>query len=83
MFNIGATTTGPVDTYYPVGGSFAGTGSSATFTKWGTVTFSFPDCGHMAFTFNGASGADAPIGPSGQGQRTWIRIANVNSIVCD
>jgi hypothetical protein len=82
-FKIGATTTGPVDTYYPSGGSFAGTGSSASFTKWGTITFSFPDCGHMVFAYNGTSGANAPIGPSGQGQRTWIRIANVNSLVCD
>lgn len=82
-FNIGATTTGSVDTYYPTGGSFAGTGGSASFTKWGTITFSFPDCGHMSFAYNGTSGANAPVGPSGASQRTWIRIANVNSIVCD
>lgn len=80
----GDRTTGPVDTYYPTGGTFAGAaGPGATFTKWGTVTFSFPDCNHMAFTFNG--NADAVNGPTSNGteSRTWVRIANVNSIVCD
>ena len=83
VFNVGARTTGPVDTYYPTGGFFAGGGGSATFTKWGTVTFSFPNCDHMTFTFNG--NADAVNGPTSNGTevRTWLRIANVNSIVCD
>lgn len=80
-FTIGDRSTGAVDTYYPTGGAFAGTGGSATFVKWGTVMFSFPDCDHMVFTFNG--NADAVQGPTGSGQRTWLRIANVNSLVCD
>ncbi|HEY2395051.1 MAG TPA: hypothetical protein VGH81_03585 [Rudaea sp.] len=82
--NIGDRTTGNVDTYYPTGGCFAGVGcSSAGFTKWGTVNFSFPDCAHMVFTFNGSPSANAPKGPTGNGTRSWLRIANVNSIVCD
>jgi hypothetical protein len=81
-FQIGATTTGTVDTYYENNGCFAGIGcGSATPTKWGTITFGFPDCGHMSFTFNG--NADAVNGPTASGTRTWLRIANVNSIVCD
>ncbi len=83
-FDVGARTTGPVDTYYPTGGTFAGApGPGATFVRWGTVTFSFPDCNHMAFTFNG--NADAVNGPTSNGteSRTWLRIANVNSIVCN
>jgi hypothetical protein len=79
---IGATTTGAVDTFYSSNGCFAGIGcGSATFTKWGTITFGFPDCAHMSFTFNG--NADAVNGPTASGTRTWLRIANVNSIVCD
>jgi hypothetical protein len=81
VVQVGATTTGPVDTYYAKGGCFAGTGcGAATFTKWGTITYSFPDCAHMAFTFNG--NADAIGGPTGSGTRTWLRIASVNSITC-
>jgi hypothetical protein len=79
---IGAITTGNVDTYYPTGGCFAGVScGSATFNKWGTISFGFPNCDHMAFTFNG--NADGVNGPTGSGTRTWLRIANVNSIVCD
>jgi hypothetical protein len=78
---IGDRTTGPVDTFYATNGGFAGNFNSATFTKWGTITFSFPDCNHMAFTYNG--NADAVQGPTGSGQRTWLRIANVNSIACN
>jgi len=81
--NIGANTTGSVDTYYATGGTFAGgAAGGATFTKWGTMNFSFPDCNHMTFTFNGQTD-QATNGPQGSGTRTWLRIANVNGLVCD
>ena len=82
-FNIGARSTGNVDTFYGSNGGFAGNfGSSATFTKWGTINVSFPDCNHMNFSFNGTTGD--PNGPSGSGTRTnWQRLANINSLVCE
>ena len=80
--HIGDRSTGNVDTYYATNGGFAGAfGSGATFTKWGTINFSFPDCNHMTFVYNG--NADAVNGPTGSGTKTWLRIANVNSIVCN
>jgi hypothetical protein len=81
-FHIGDRTTGSVDTYFPTGGCFAGVNcDSATFTKWGTITFTFPDCDHMAFNYSG--NADAVNGPTGTGSRNWLRIANVNSLFCN
>lgn len=80
--NIGARSTGNVDTYYASNGGFAGNfGANATFTKWGTINVSFPDCNHMTFSFNGQTG-DAN-GPAGSGTRSWIRLANINSLTCD
>ena len=80
--NIGAVTTGNIDTYYATNGGFAGNfGPGATFTKWGTINFSFSNCDHMTFVYNG--NADAVNGPTGNGTRTWLRIANVNSLGCD
>ena len=83
--NIGARTTGNVDTYYASNGGFAGNfGSGATFTKWGTINFSFPDCNHMTFSFNGT--ASAVSGPTTNGAtvtKTWLRIANVNGLFCE
>ena len=82
VIDIGDRTTGNVDTYYATGGCFAGVGcGSASFTKWGTINFSFPDCSHMNFTYNGDG--SAVNGPKGSSQRSWLRIANVNSIVCN
>jgi len=80
--HIGDRTTGNVDTYYASNGGFAGNfGAGATFTKWGTINFSFSNCDHMTFVYSG--NADAVNGPTGNGTRTWLRIANVNSLVCD
>jgi len=79
---IGVNASGSIDTYYGTGGNFAGTApGGATFTKWGTMSFSFPDCNHMTFTFNGQTD-QATQGPGGSGTRTWLRIANVNGLTC-
>jgi hypothetical protein len=79
--HIGDRSTGNVDTFYAKNGGFAGVGDAgATFTKWGTINFNFPDCDHMSFTFSG--NADAVNGPTGSGTRSWLRIANLNGLYC-
>ena len=42
----------------------------------------FPDCNTMKFTYNGHTDAQTN-GPGGSGTRTWTRLANINSLVCD
>lgn len=81
--NVGDRSTGNVATYYATNGGFAGNfGSAATFTQWGTINVSFPDCNHMNFSYNGTAAAVG--GPSGNGTKTgWIRLANINSLVCE
>ena len=78
---VGARTTGNVQTFYATGGGFAGAFTSATFTPWGTINFSFPDCDHMDFTYAGQTDAQTN-GPGGSGSRRWLRIANVNGLTC-
>lgn len=70
-----------VPTYYVTNGGFAGNfGAKATVNNWGTMSFSFPDCNTIVFSYNGTTGSTA--GPTGSGTRTWHRLANINSIVC-
>lgn len=78
---IGATTV-QTTAVYVSGGGFAGSAGNATTNQWGTVTFSFPDCNHMNFTYNGQTDA-ATAGPSGSGTRSWIRVANTNGLACE
>jgi len=78
---IGATTV-QTTAVYVSGGGFAGSAGNATTNQWGTVTFSFPDCNHMHFTYNGQTDA-ATAGPSGNGTRDWIRVANTNGLACE
>ena len=63
-------------------GSFAAQNPVAGPTPytWGTVTISFPDCGHMDLQYNGD--ASAVGGPTGFGYATFQRVADVNSLVC-
>lgn len=69
--------------YYQTGGGFAGDfGSSSSQHIWGTLTFSFPDCGSMSFTFNGQAD-QVQGGPAGNGSRTWTRIADTNGLNCE
>ncbi len=80
-FPIG-TRTLAVPTIYLSGGSFAPAilGAGVPYTNWGTATISFPDCGHMNVQFNGS--ASAVNGPTGSGNLTFVRTADVNSLVC-
>jgi hypothetical protein len=82
--NIGDRSTGNVDTFYATNGGFAGNfGATATFTKWGTINVSFPDCSHMSFSYVGNTDAQTN-GPGGSGTRSgWIRLANINSLTCE
>jgi len=78
---VGATSV-QTTAYYTNGGGFAGSAGNATVNTWGTVTFSFQDCNHMHFTYNGQTDA-ATAGPSGSGSRDWIRVANENGLGCE
>lgn len=82
--DIGARAANNVAVYYATNGGFAGNfpAGNATFTQWGTANFSFPDCNTLTFTYNGHTDAQTN-GPGGSGTRTWTRLANINSIVCN
>jgi hypothetical protein len=78
--HIGDRAANNVQVVYPTNGKFAGSGTT-TNTNWGTADFSFPDCNTMVFTYRGPA---APSDfPSGSGTRTWSRLANINSLVCN
>ena len=70
-----------VPTYFLTGGSFAGGSSNGTLQTWGTMGFSFSDCGTLNFTFNSTTTSSGV--PTGSGSRTWTRLANVNGLVCE
>jgi hypothetical protein len=81
VFSIGATST-TAQTAYFKGGTFAPPSASPAVppTIWGNVTFTFPDCAHMKIVFSGD--ASAVGGPTGNGSATYVRIADVNGLVC-
>jgi hypothetical protein len=80
---IGANSVVNVPVYYYTGGGFAGDfGATTDSHVWGTMSFSFPDCGTMTFTFNGQTDATTN-GPSGSGTRTWVRLADINGLWCE
>jgi hypothetical protein len=78
---IGATTV-TAQTAYFKGGTFAPAAASPAVppTIWGTVTFTFPDCGHMNIAYNGD--ASAVHGPKGNSTATYLRVADVNGLIC-
>jgi hypothetical protein len=78
---IGATSV-TAQTAYFKGGTFAPAAVSAAVppTIWGTVTFTFPDCGHMNLVYNGD--ASAVHGPKGNSTATYARVADVNGLIC-
>lgn len=80
-FDIGARTL-DVPTYYFQNGLFAPATPSADagHQSWGTITLNFPDCGHMHMQFDGS--AAAVQGPAGSGDETFVRVADVNGLVC-
>jgi len=78
--HIGDRAANNVQVVYPTAGKFAGSGTT-TNTNWGTADFSFPDCNTMVFTYRGPAGPSDF--PSGTGTRTWSRLANINSLVCN
>jgi len=82
--DIGAKAANNVQVFYATNGGFAGNfpAGNATFTQWGTANFRFPDCNSMIFSYNGETDAQTN-GPGGTGTRTWQRLANINSLVCN
>jgi hypothetical protein len=82
VFAIGAASVDATG-YYQTGGGFAGNfGSSTTQHIWGTLTFSFPNCGKMDFSYNGQTDAQTN-GPGGNGSRIWSRVADNNGMPCE
>jgi hypothetical protein len=79
--DIGATSV-TAQTAYFKGGTFAPPTVSPGVppTIWGNVTFTFPDCGHMKIVYSGD--ASAAGGPTGNGSATYVRVADVNGLVC-
>jgi hypothetical protein len=78
---IGANLISAPMAYYSTG-KFAGPASSPSVphTSWGLATITFPDCAHMKVNYNGD--ASALHGPKGQGSITFVRVADVNGLVC-
>jgi hypothetical protein len=76
---------GPIvaETIYNSNGGFAGDFGTAAATRWGTVTFEFPTCYKMKFSYNGSAAAVG--GPSGSGTRTtWERRdVELNGLTCE
>ncbi|MGH8122531.1 MAG: hypothetical protein ACREPT_07140 [Rudaea sp.] len=68
---------------YVTGGGFAGNFTPpVTRNAWGTMSFSFPGCNTLNFSYNGATGSNINNGPSGNSTRLWTRLANINGVVC-
>jgi hypothetical protein len=81
-FDIGATTV-TAQTIYLAGGTFAYNGNvvfPVPQTPWGTVTFTFPDCGHMNIAYSGD--ASAVHGPKGNSTAQFTRVADVANLGC-
>jgi hypothetical protein len=78
---IGARTV-TISAEYFKGGAFAPSTQQpdVPLQPWGNVTFTFPDCNTMNISYSGDASADN--GPTGTSTRTFLRVANVNSLVC-
>lgn len=72
-----------INATYQTGGGFAGNfGGNTTGHPWGTITFSFPNCDQMHFTYSGQTDSQTN-GPSGSGTRDWRRLSDVNGMSCE
>ena len=80
-FPIGATRIDNVPVQTASGGGFAGNFTAVTRAPWGTMSFAFPDCTTMTFSY--AASAFLPANsPAGSGTRTWQRLGNVANLGC-
>ncbi|MBP6327247.1 MAG: hypothetical protein KA372_08790 [Dokdonella sp.] len=68
--------------YRTDGGLGGNSGAASAPIIWGTATVSFPDCNTMTLTYASNPGLPAGI-PTGNGTRTWLRLANVNALACE
>ena len=80
VFNAGDTSA-TVTLGYSSGGSFAGSGASATQALWGTFNVRFPSCNSMQFTYQSAAGLPAGV-PTGSGTKSWTRLTQMNGLTC-
>lgn len=80
-FSIGATHIDNVPVQTASGGGFAGNFTAVTRAPWGTMSFAFPDCGTMTFSY--AASASLPANsPAGSGTRTWQRLGSIANLGC-
>lgn len=69
--------------FYRTGGGLGGnSGAAGDPIIWGPATVSFPDCNTMTLTYASNPGLPAGV-PTGNGTRTWSRLANVNALACE
>ena len=78
---IGATRIDNVPVQTTSGGGFAGNFTAVTRAPWGTMSFAFPDCNTMTFTY-ASSGSPPANMPAGSGTRTWLRLGNIANLGC-
>lgn len=80
-FPIGAARVDNVPVQTASGGGFAGNFTAVTRAPWGAMSFSFPDCNRMTFTY---AAANTPAGnaPNGSGTRTWQRLGSIDNLRC-
>ena len=80
-FPIGATRIDNVPVQTASGGGFAGNFTAVSRAPWGTMSFTFPDCNTMTFTYAATSFLPANM-PNGSGTRTWQRLGNIANLGC-
>lgn len=64
-------------------GGFAGDfGADATLHRWGSVTLQWPNCQNLVFSYQADAGLPNDV-PRGSGNRTWLRLGNINGLTCE
>jgi hypothetical protein len=80
-FPIGAARIDNAPVQTASGGGFAGNFTAVTRAPWGTMSFAFPDCSTMNFSY--AASAFLPANsPAGSGTRTWRRLGSIANLGC-
>ncbi|MGA8278365.1 MAG: hypothetical protein WB784_09230 [Rhodanobacteraceae bacterium] len=65
-------------------GGFAGDfGANATQNSWGTVTFEFPDCNSLTFSYASNGTPQPSYVPTGSGTLNLQRLVSVNGLTCE
>lgn len=71
-----------LDLFYTDGGGFAGDfGNDVDRHAWGRLEINFGSCQEVTFRFAARAGLPAHV-PSGDGAKTWLRLARTGSAPC-